>query len=150
MPASSPPLPGCPPPRTRRRLLVLGGLFFALQLYLPARYYLSEVRDDERFTWRMFSVIRMTSCRARLFEARATPGGQRWRESELAPLVHRAWVHALERNRPQVVEAFLERRCQNEGMRQVRLVNLCRDHRGQTQQPRFYTRDCHQGSFEER
>ena len=37
-------------------------LFLVVQMAVPASYYLRKDRHDERFSWRMFSTMRMAKC----------------------------------------------------------------------------------------
>lgn len=84
-------------------------LFLLVQLGLPATYYLRRDRHDERFSWRMFSPMRMAKC-----EAEAVVAGQR---IALGGTFHEAWVELAKRGRSSVLEAMGQR--------------LCRDHAGQ-------------------
>ena len=74
------------------------------QLLIPLHYYTARRdRHDERFAWRMFSPIRMTSC-----SIRATLDG--------APLVlerefHEAWLALARRGRAVVIEEMGARLC---------------------------------------
>lgn len=99
---------------TVRRFLSTGhgrwiALFLLVQLALPATYYLRSDRHDERFSWRMFSTMRMATC-----EPEVKAGGQ---PVALASKFHEAWIELARRGRRSVLEAMGER--------------LCRDHRGQ-------------------
>lgn len=84
-------------------------LLVALQVAIPASYYLSDSdRDDERFAWRMFSGVRMKRCAVSAREQR--------HEGNLSPVpvrgaLHGSWIHALERGRRRVIEQFLRSRC---------------------------------------
>lgn len=84
-------------------------LFLLVQLALPAAYYLRRDRHDERFSWRMFSPMRMATC-----QPEAIVAGQR---VSLSATFHEAWIELAKRGRRSVLEAMGQR--------------LCRDHAGQ-------------------
>jgi hypothetical protein len=48
----------------------------------------------------------------------------------LDELLHSAWIEYLHRDRRAVVEAFLQKQCDDQGVLEVELVNRCDDHRG--------------------
>jgi hypothetical protein len=84
--------------------------FLALQLLLPLHYYLVR-RDehDERFAWRMFSSVRMTTCEVELKVGNDTVA--------LTREFHDAWIALAQRGRRSVVEAMAQRLCKrNPGM----------------------------------
>lgn len=91
----------------RRRGVV--SLFIAAvvlsQLLLPASYYFMGRRYDERFAWRMFSPIRVTSCRHQWFE-----GAERrpFRPDD----VQAVWRSLMRRARLDVVRGYARHRCQ--------------------------------------
>jgi hypothetical protein len=89
------------------------------QLLIPIHYYAAR-RDphDERFAWRMFSPMRMTSC-----SVRATLDG--------APLplereFHSAWLELARRGRAAVIEAMGARLCEQHGGKPVVFHLECR------------------------
>ncbi len=83
--------------------------FVAVQLALPPLYYVTR-RDphDERFTWRMFSPMRLAQCAPR-FEIDGKP-------LNLYSRFHEAWVTTAQRGRFDIVEAMA--------------ATLCREHPG--------------------
>ncbi|MEO8700384.1 MAG: hypothetical protein ABI867_10085 [Kofleriaceae bacterium] len=76
----------------------------ASQAVLPLHYYLAR-RDphDERFAWRMFSPMRMTSCALEM-----KVDGKRL---ELGSEFHEAWIEIAKRGRFEVIEAMGARMC---------------------------------------
>ncbi|MFO0692473.1 MAG: hypothetical protein U0230_02865 [Polyangiales bacterium] len=131
-----------PPERVRtwQRRLLLG--FLAFQLVVPATYYLRDDRYDERFSWRMFSAVRLHTCETTAEETRLTPDGPRTSPIDLARTLHVAWLDHLGRNRRAVVHAFLERRCREVGVVRVRVVNDCVTADDRALPPIEYTLDC--------
>jgi hypothetical protein len=130
--------------QARRRLNALIALFLLFQIAMPLRYYLGGRGTDERFSWRMFSSVRMQRCSA---SVRETIGGDE-REVPLGRALHVAWVGMLERYRPAVVDKFLERRCEGEGVTRVRFARRCTNTDGSTTPPIDATRTCASGAQE--
>jgi hypothetical protein len=111
---------------SRRRWATLGALaVLALHAIIPLRYYLGNDAYDERFSWRMFSAVRMQACDLTAFE---TTDGTTRRVS-LMETIHVAWITTLRRNREAVMERYLEWRCE-EGVESARLENRCRTPEG--------------------
>ena len=135
------------PPEARRawiRAFFVG--FLGLQLLIPATYYASPDPFDERFSWRMFSAVRVMRCRPDASET--TVDGAR-RPVALQRVVHQAWITNLSRNRADVIRSFLERRCDEEGVASVTLVNQCIDASGARMDPLVWQRDCEAGDTTE-
>jgi hypothetical protein len=101
--------------------------FLAFQILMPLRYYLGERGYDERFSWRMFSTIRMQQCEMQISESLAhSPSGQpEFRDVRVRRDVQAAWVNLLERVRMPVVEKYLLRRCEQQQARRVRYTRRC-------------------------
>lgn len=127
--------------RARRRALWIIGLFVGLQLVTPLTYYLRDDPYDERFAWRMFSAIRLHRCSPSASEARNGP----LEPVDLERVIHRAWINTMGRNRQDVVEAYLERRCEEDGVTRVELRNDCVTAEDIPLAPQNYTRDCGTG-----
>lgn len=110
---------------SRARLLsnVFIALFLAYMLGMPLRYYMGGRGLDERFSWRMFSSIRMLKCKVEVDEH--TDSGDE-RSVSLTKEVQVAWIGLLERGRPLVVEKLLARRCAQEGVVQVDYHLTCK------------------------
>lgn len=111
----------------RKRLPFLGLLWALLMLLVPLRYYLSDDVYDERFSWRMFSAVRVQSCQAELRETRYASE----RALPLMEVLPAPWAALLERNRVAVIDSVLRWRCEREGVTRVRFRNTCRDASGQ-------------------
>lgn len=135
-------------PKGRRRAWVRGFVvgFLLLQALVPLRYYLGDDPYDERFSWRMFSAVRVIECNTGVREMVGEP--PRPRAIQLMKVIHEAWVTALRRNREDVIRAFLARRCHEEDVREVVLVNQCVDARGERLEPMRWRRDCESGEVE--
>jgi hypothetical protein len=96
--------------------------FLAFMLAMPLRYYMGGRGFDERFSWRMFSTIRMLECKAKVVET-LEGGGER--KVDLGREVQVAWVGLLERGRELVIAKLLARRCAEPDVREVRYGLRC-------------------------
>ena len=91
-----------------RRALIFIHVFLALQLLLPLSYYtVRSDHNDERFAWRMFSSIRMTTCQV---EFRTGPDQSPVRN--LHGIFHEAWLGLARRGRQSVINAMAQHLCQ--------------------------------------
>ncbi len=135
-----------PVPMGRRRQLfrrVLFG-FLAFQLIVPLTYYLRADPYDERFAWRMFSAVRLHSCRPSATEV--ADGGER--QVDMPAVIHQAWINTMARNREDVIRAFLAKRCEEEDVQEATLTNVCVTASGTRLAPQIYRRDCENGTEE--
>ena len=129
--------------RARAAALAFIALFLLFQIAMPLRYYLGERGSDERFSWRMFSSVRMQKCRVRLDE---TVDGER-RSVDLDREVQVAWIGMLERYRPTVVEKVLRRRCERGGATRVDFERRCVDTDGSVLPSLLVGVDCASGDL---
>jgi hypothetical protein len=114
-------------PRKRRIANVFIGLFLAFQVIMPLSYYLGDRDYDERFSWRMFSTLRLRDCDIHVTETLREAGSRVAREVAVSADVQVAWVRLLERMRTRVVDNYLHRRCEREQVEHVDYVRSCRD-----------------------
>jgi hypothetical protein len=77
--------------------------YLALQLAIPALYFVKRDPHDERFSWRMFSTMRMVTCEP---ELRVDDNAV-----ILAAQFHEAWIELARRGRMRVLEAMAQRMC---------------------------------------
>jgi hypothetical protein len=111
--------------KSRRAVNAGIGLFLAAQVIVPLSYYLSDRDYDERFSWRMFSTLRVRDCHVKVTEfvgARGVP-----RTVDVQRDVHVSWLRLLERMRGAVIDAYLERRCADPTVQRVEFTSTCRD-----------------------
>jgi hypothetical protein len=114
--------------------------FLAFQVGMPLRYYLGGRGYDERFSWRMFSTLRMQQCEMQVTEASA--GSPEFKEVQVRGDLQAAWVSLLERVRRPVVEKYLRRRCERQGVVQVAYTRRCTDTDGSALPPQKLQMDC--------
>jgi hypothetical protein len=112
-------------------------LLVALQVAIPASYYLRQDRDDERFAWRMFSAIRLRRCEVAAFDVR----GPSRRRVDLTHVLHASWIRSLERGRASVIDRFLATRCGSD-VEEAQLERRCREPSGSAMEPMMYRRAC--------
>jgi hypothetical protein len=106
-------------PRARLWANAFIALFLAYQVAMPLRYYAGGRGLDERFSWRMFSSVRMLDCNVDIDEHFEEFGKVRQRDVNLKKEVQVAWIGLLERGRDLVIEKFMRRRCDVEGVVKV-------------------------------
>lgn len=135
-------VPRAVPPRFANLFIAC---FLAAQVVVPLRYYLGTAKYDERFSWRMFSAVRVMKCAS---EYRETRAGTETRLA-LSSLIHEAWITNIRRGRSRVIAAFLERRCGEDGVTGARIVNQCVDANGARVAPREWSMDCATGEVRE-
>jgi hypothetical protein len=84
-------------------------VWLAYHLLVPARYYLLPGHDryDERFSWRMFSAVRVQQCQIAVEE---TSLGEA-RRVNLTTILPMPWIALVERNRPAVQRNLLGYLC---------------------------------------
>ncbi len=136
---------GEPEPKWKPRVRIFLGVFLVAQVLIPLRYYFGSDPYDERFSWRMFSAVRVHQCRV---QATETIGGTP-RPIDLNREIHRAWINTLSRNRDAVTEKFLRARCEGEGVTEVVVTNNCVAPDGTRVDPIVWTRDCASGEVSE-
>lgn len=139
-----------PTGRTRKRVSLFIGTFVAFQLLVPLTYYLREDPYDERFSWRMFSAIRLHQCRTQAYDLHEGADGElRSVQRDLSKQVNRKWITMLYRNRREVIHAYLRWRCEQPGVTASRVENRCRTPEGERVGPLLYERDCESGEVTE-
>lgn len=128
-PASAPLEPAAKPPARRwAPSSVFIALFLLFQLGMPLRYYLAGGGSDERFSWRMFSTVRMQRCTVQVDDMLDQAGNSHEeRRVDLRKLVHSAWINLLERGREPVISKLLAQRCAQPGVHSARYTRTCKD-----------------------
>jgi hypothetical protein len=116
------PPPAHPNAKARRQTSVLIAAFVALQFLIPLTYLTREDAADERFTWRSLSPPATPSCETSASLERFD--GEREAIS-VQKLIHQDWVDYVAQGRRVVVDAFLRKQCEAEGVMQVELVSHC-------------------------
>jgi hypothetical protein len=128
------------------RLLIAAFLLF--QLAMPLRYYLGGGGTDERFSWRMFSSVRMQKCDVNVRETIVRNGKPAQQTVDLGREMQVAWVGMLERYRPTVVDKFLRRRCEQARASSVRYLRKCTNTDGSQSAPLAVEINCTAGTID--
>jgi hypothetical protein len=126
---------------TRRLSNVFIAAFLAFQIGMPLRYYLGDRGYDERFSWRMFSTVRLQECDMQISERR-TGDEKAFRDVAVRRDVQVAWVNLLERVRLPVVKKYLERRCERQQASEVRYTRRCTNTDGSALPVQTLRMDC--------
>ncbi len=121
------PPPAQPSAKARRRSSVFIAAFVLLQFLIPLSYLSRDDAADERFTWRSLNAAAAPSCETSASLERFD--GER-KAVSLHKLIHQDWVDYVGQGRRAVVDAFLKKQCEVEGVLKVELVNRCDDDRG--------------------
>lgn len=129
------PPPAQPSDKARRRSAAFIAAFVMLQFLIPLTYLTRDDAADERFTWRRLSEAAAPECKTDASLERL--GGER-EVVALQKLIHQDWVAYVAQGRRAVVEAFLKKQCEADGVVSVALRNRCDDERG----VREYTLRC--------
>jgi hypothetical protein len=136
-----------PVARRRRAQNVFIVAFLGYQLLAPLGYYLGERGYDERFSWRMFSNLRMHDCALVLHDVVGSGATAAERKVDAQHELHVAWFNILNRFRTAAVEKFLRSRCERDGVTAARLVRRCRDTDGAALPEQHAELDCDSGAF---
>src|SRR5919106_3589436 len=115
-----------PPGRSRSIASIFIVGFLLWQISLPLSYYANEDDSDERFAWRMFSVLSrfQKSCDVAVSDWGRGAGASANPPQQLD--LQDSWSQLLARNRPAVVEKYLRSRCQiNPTASAVQFMQIC-------------------------
>jgi hypothetical protein len=136
------------PARSRSRALsnAFIALFLLFQVAMPLRYYLLGGGYDERFSWRMFSTLRMQKCQVQVDDVIVQNGKRTPRRLDLRATLHGAWINILQRYRPAAVDKLLLRRCATAAVVAARYVRHCESTDGRKLPSIEVEMDCQQGS----
>jgi hypothetical protein len=127
-----------------RRPSLLLGAYLALQLLIPLRYYLGfSSPRDERFAWRMFSILRLEKCGAGMTEEVRDGGTVRARNASLESLLPQRWLEEVRSGWDPVIERVLERQCRADpSVVRVTLAHVCEEAEGTKRPETRVVRDC--------
>jgi hypothetical protein len=148
----SPPRPRAAPRRPPRRARLRPGsrrltdafiaAYLVVQVAVPLGYYLGlRPPSDERFTWRMFSAVRLDRCESAVTETVRT--GASTTARPLRETLQLGWLVQLNRGQPRVVDRVLTRACDDEGALSATLIRRCHATDGTEAPPQEVERACH-------
>jgi len=130
-------------PNHRRAIGVGVAVALLAQIAIPSTYYFSEDRFDERFAWRMFSDVRVYTCRLGAYDVQ---DGQRT-PVRLPSVIHVAWINTMRRSREGVLQRYLTWRCETEEIDGAQIVNQCRTPENEAVPPVVRALECGTGEI---
>ena len=136
------------PSRRLRRLIGVGvAVYLVWQIAVPLRYYLRDDRRDERFAWRIFSVLAIAPYRCEVHVQELAHGARFGPEVNLGHTLHDAWIVMLRQGQDAVVSRVLRTRCLESGPQvdAVEYSRLCRRPDGGPAPRMRVRRDCRSG-----
>ena len=81
---------------------------------MPLAYYVHGNGRDERFAWRIFSVLAIAPYRCDVHVQELAHGEPLGPEVDLGRSLHDAWIMALRQGQDAIVVRFLRTRCQSD------------------------------------
>lgn len=121
-------------------------LFILYQVLVPLRYYLGGTEVDERFTWRMFSSVGMRCCNVSVYEITEQNGRDMERRLPLKTILQLYWANQFRGyHQPDLIKRFLQLRCQQVAIREVRFERNCSATDGSPVSPYRVVMNCQSG-----
>lgn len=117
----SPPLLNDPPPARRRTLInVAVAIFLFSQVAIPISYYLGDEVTSERFAWRMFSTVDLSTWETTVTAMVEESGQIVERPVPLSATLQESHVKGVQQAQLDIVEPLLRRLLQEPGVQEVR------------------------------
>lgn len=111
------------PPHSLRRWISLGiGAFLLSQTLIPLSYYLRDEPTSERFSWRMFSSIDLSTWDTHVIAMVEQGDEVVEQEVQLAAVLQETYVKTVQRAQFDIVEEYLRKLTEQTGVREVRFV----------------------------
>lgn len=109
------------PPDLRRTWIAIGvAIFLLTQICIPISYYLRDEPTSERFAWRMFSSIDLSSWNSEVTVLVDENGTVVERQVPLSATLQETYVKAIEQANLDIVESFMRRLSEQPGLKEVR------------------------------
>lgn len=121
-PNLSPLLNALPAPRWRIVITLGIAAFLASQIWIPVTYYLSDQPTSERFAWRMFSSVDLSTWNTRVVVFVEQDGKLIERTVPVAAYLQETYVKAIQRAQFDIIEPFMQRMLAQPGVQEVRLL----------------------------
>lgn len=113
------------PGPTRRRLIAVAiALFLLSQILIPASYYVRGEPTSERFAWRMFSSIDLSTWQTRVVAYVEEDGRLVEREVPIRAQLQESYVKTVHRAQFDIVEPYMRKLLEQDGVREVRFEAL--------------------------
>ena len=109
------------PTAWKRKLIALGIVIFLLsQVLVPASYYFANEPTSERFAWRMFSSIDLSTWDTHVFAKVERNGKMIEHEVPVNVSLQETYVKTVQRAQFDIVEAYMRKLTEQDGVREVR------------------------------
>ena len=110
-----------PPSRQRRVWIVLAVVFFLIsQIAIPTSYYLAGHPTSERFAWRMFSSVDLSTWKAEVTVMVRQNDKLIQQAEPIGSYLQETYVKSIQSAQFDVVEPFMRRLMQRPGVEEVR------------------------------
>lgn len=121
----------------KRKAIGIGIVIFLLsQVWIPLTYYLRDEPTSERFSWRMFSSIDLSTWETKVTAMVEQKSGEVVEQPVSLPTtLQHSYAKTVERAQLDIVEPFLRRIAQQEGVREVRFEANGKFPSGKTMKP---------------
>lgn len=111
-----------PSPRRRPWIAFAIAAFLISQIVIPLSYYLGDEPTSERFAWRMFSSIDLSTWKTEISAVVEENGQLVVRDVPLRAILQESHWKMVERGQLDVVEPLMQKLIRQEGVREVRYV----------------------------
>lgn len=110
-----------PPTSSARKLIAVGIVLFLLsQILIPMSYYLRNEPTSERFAWRMFSSIDLSTWDTKVIALVEQNGKLMELEVPIHASLQETYVKTVQRAQFDIVEPFMRNLTEQNGVREVR------------------------------
>ena len=109
------------PTGSKKMVIAIGIMLFLLvQIAIPTSYYFADKPTSERFSWRMFSSVDLSTWKTKVTAVVELNGQQIEREVPMEASLQETYVKAVQRAQLDIVEPFMRRLAAQDGVREVR------------------------------
>jgi len=109
------------PPRGRRTWIAIGvAIFLASQIFIPITYYLRDEPTSERFAWRMFSSIDLSTWKTEVTVLIDENGTLVERQVPISSTLQEAYAKGIQQAQLDIVEQYMCRLSEQPGLKEVR------------------------------
>lgn len=124
------------PAPTRRRWIAVGiGLFLLSQILIPATYYFSDEPTSERFAWRMFSSVHMSSWDTQIVALVEKDGQVIEHVIPLERILGETYLKTVRAAQLDIVKPFMHQIADQGGVKEVRYIAKGTYPSGKTMKP---------------
>lgn len=111
------------PSPTMRRWIGIGiAAFLLVQTLIPLSYYWNDEPTSERFSWRMFSSVDLSTWDTQITELVEQGNEVVEQQVPIHAELQETYVKAIQRAQFDIVEAFMRQRAEQTGVKEVRFL----------------------------